>query len=54
MVTIAKVAILKISNPKCTTYPKDHSCEVSLQSNLKIFNFHGYHGNNGHFENVEA
>ena len=43
------MAILKFFNIECTSaYPKDHSCEVSLQSELKI-NFHGYHGNDGHF-----
>jgi len=31
--TLATVAIFKISNPKCTsTHPEDHSYEVSLQS----------------------
>ena len=33
MVTVSTVAILKISNPKCTTtHAKDYSCEVSLLS----------------------
>jgi hypothetical protein len=33
MVTMSAVAILKISNPKCTTtHAKDHSCEISLLS----------------------
>jgi hypothetical protein len=49
MVTMSTVAILKITNHKCTyTHPKDHSCEVSLQSNQNLFsNFHGNHGNGG-------
>ena len=30
---VEMMAILKISNPKCTTtHPKHNSCEVSLQS----------------------
>ena len=51
MVTMSTVAILKISNPKCTTtHAKDHSCEVSLLSDqTRYFKFHGYHGNGGHF-----
>ena len=33
---VEMVAILKISNPKCTTtHPKHHVCEVSLQSDQK-------------------
>ena len=42
-----------IFNLECTSlHPKDHSCEVSLQSdkNNIFFKFHGYHGNGGHFE----
>jgi hypothetical protein len=42
-----------IFNLECTSsHPKDHSCEVSLQSDKNnIFsNSHGYHGNGGHFE----
>ena len=32
MVTMTMTAIVKMSNPKCTsTHHKDHSCEVSLQ-----------------------
>ena len=36
---MAMVAILKMSNPKCTfKHPKNHSCKVSLQSDpIKIF-----------------
>ena len=50
---MAMVAILKMSYPKCTTtHPNDHSCEISLQSDI-FFNSHGYHGNGGHFENVK-
>jgi hypothetical protein len=39
MVTMTMTAIVKMSNPKCTsTHHKDHSCEVSLQSNqMNIF-----------------
>jgi hypothetical protein len=38
-----------------SAHPKDHSCEVSLQSDQKHFSstFHGYHGNGGHCENVK-
>ena len=33
---MATVAILKMSNPECTsTHPKDNYCEVSLQSDHK-------------------
>jgi hypothetical protein len=51
IVTMSMVAILKISNPKwTTTHAKDHFCEVALLSDqTKHFNFHGYHGNGGHF-----
>ena len=45
MVTMSTMAILKIANHECTTtHAKDHSCEVSLQSDQ---NFHGNHGNGG-------
>ena len=38
MITMATVDIFKITNPKCTsTHPKDHSCEISLQSDQKYF-----------------
>ena len=51
VVTMSMVAILKISNPKCTTtHAKDHFFEVALLSDqTKHFNFHRYHGNGGHF-----
>jgi hypothetical protein len=38
MVTMAASVILNMSSPKCTpTHRKDHSCEVSLQSDQQIF-----------------
>ena len=56
MVIMATAAFFKTPNPKCTsTHPKDQSCDVQLQSanNIIFFNFHGYHGNDGHFENFK-
>ena len=44
-----------MSSPNCTaTHPADLSCQFSLQSDQILhFNFHGYHGKRGHFENVK-
>jgi hypothetical protein len=53
---LKNVHILNISNPICTNiYPMDNSCEVSLQLDKKNkkLKFHGYYGNDDHFESFK-
>ena len=52
MVTMGMVDISEMFDPEWTSsHPKDHSCEVSLQSDKAYpLNIHGYPGNGGYFE----